>query len=387
MDPLTGQRFELFTANEATRNNHALFGQYAKLSPQTQSVLDRAYSQAFKPTGAQTIEGLNGINAGALTGSDLALNDAARDYKNMRQEPQVVQWAVLGQLRQERAQNLQAQQRLLSELQGMNQRGDTSAQAAQRRGEIVNQFNLLDEENRVMRQASVEQLKAMGDAGTTNPARHREWAEGSGEAIAASRLTLQGLSAASINSRINALKGAVEEVQAASAVAKAQTNALAKLEMMRLNPGWTTSRIHDEVIAVQKGSRPLPDTYLSPSEIKEALAPFGNGVVKIKANPPSGTEGPPGGTFVMPKAQADDIIRQANGDVKMLEKLLGLRPGDLGASPVRVDIPEPKGLRLPSGNELGANEYWVPGGRTSGGIREATIDPVPKGEYSIKKVF
>jgi filamentous hemagglutinin len=135
---------------------------------------------------------------------------------------------VLGQLRQERAQNLQAQQRLLSELQGMNQRGDTSAQAAQRRGEIVNQLNLLDEENRVMRQASVEQLKAMGDAGTTNPARHREWAEGSGEAIAASRLTLQGLSAASINSRINALKGAVEEVQAASAVAKAEAQAVAR---------------------------------------------------------------------------------------------------------------------------------------------------------------
>jgi hypothetical protein len=54
---------------------------------------------------------------------------------------------------------------------------------------------------------------------------------------------------------------------------------------------------------------------------------------------------------------------------------------------VRVDIPEPKGLRLSSGNELGANEYWVPGGRTSGGIREATIDPVPKEKYFIKKVF
>jgi hypothetical protein len=89
----------------------------------------------------------------------------------------------------------------------------------------------------------------------------------------------------------------------------------------------------------------------------------------------------------MPKAQAEEIIRQANGDVAKLEKLLGLKPGDLGASPVRVDIPEPKGLRLPSGNELGANEYWVPGGRTSGGIREATIDPVPKGSYSINKVF
>ena len=228
VDPLTGQRFDLFAADEATRNNHAIFGQYAKLSPQTKNALDRAYDQVFKPAGAQTITGLNGSNAGALTGSDLALNDAARDYANMRREPQVVQWAVLGQLRQERAQNLQMQQRLLTELRDMNQRGDASAQAAQRRGEIVNQLNLLDHENQVMRQASVEQLKAMGSAGTTKPAYHREWAEGAGEAIAASRLTLQGLSAASINSRLNMLKGAVEEVQAASAVAKAEAQAVAK---------------------------------------------------------------------------------------------------------------------------------------------------------------
>jgi filamentous hemagglutinin len=146
----------------------------------------------------------------------------------MRKEPQVVQWAVLGQIRQERTQNLQTQQQILNELQGMNQRGEVGPQAAQRRGEIVSQLNLLEQENQVMRQASVEQLKAMGSAGTTNPASHREWIEGSGEAIAASRLTLQGASSASIIGRINALKGAVEEVQAASAVAKAEAQALAK---------------------------------------------------------------------------------------------------------------------------------------------------------------
>jgi hypothetical protein len=146
----------------------------------------------------------------------------------MRQEPQVVQWAVLGQLRQERAQNLQTQQKLLTELQGMNRRGETGAQAAQRRGEIVNQLNLLEQENLEMRKASVAQLKAMESAGTTNPAYHREWAEGSGEAIAASRLTLQGLSAASINSRLAMLKSSVQEVQSASAVAKAEAQAVAR---------------------------------------------------------------------------------------------------------------------------------------------------------------
>mgnify|MGYP002651150812 CR=1 FL=1 len=35
------------------------------------------------------------------------------------------------------------------------------------------------------------------------------------------------------------------------------------------------------------------------------------------------------------------------------------------------------GLRMPSGNELGANDQWVPGGFTSGGVPEATIDTGP----------
>ena len=78
---------------------------------------------------------------------------------------------------------------------------------------------------------------------------------------------------------------------------------------------------------------------------------------------------------VMPKAVADRLIQQSGGDVRRLEDLLGLNRGDLGTGPVRVDIQSPSGLRVPSGNELGANNQWVPGGFTSGGIPEATIDP------------
>jgi hypothetical protein len=230
VDPMTGQTYQLFTADEATRNNHAMFGQYAKTSPAVQNALDRAYHQAFKPADARIIMGLNGSNAGALTGSDLALKDAARDYANMRQQPAVVQWAVLGQLRQERAQNLQTQQQLLTELQGMNARSDTSTQARERRTEIINQLTLLEHENQVMREASVEQLKAMGSADITNPAKHREWAEGFGEAIAASRLGLTGMSAVSINARLNMLKGAVEETRAISAAARAEAEAVAKVQ-------------------------------------------------------------------------------------------------------------------------------------------------------------
>jgi hypothetical protein len=387
VDPLTGQSYQLFAADEATRNNHAMFGQYAKTSPVVMTALDRAYDNAFKPKGGQTISGVNGSNPGALTGSDLALMDAATDYRNMRSQPAVVQWAVLGQLREERRDNKQAQSNLLQELQQMNQRGEASPQAADRRGEIVKQLTQLEQEDSSMRRASVEQIRAMGSTGLLKPIDQREWGEGVGEAIAASRLSFSGVGNASISGRIAMLKEAIEEAKAASVVAKAQADAMASLSTGQLKTDWNPKRVYDEVITAPKGSKPPPEQYLTPDEIKNALSPFDAGVVKIKANAPTGTEGPPGGTFVMPKAQADAIIKQANGDVAVLERLLGLKPGDLGTNPVRVDIPNPQGLRVPSGNERGANEYWVPGGRTSGGIREATVDPVPPGKYNVKKVF
>lgn len=37
-------------------------------------------------------------------------------------------------------------------------------------------------------------------------------------------------------------------------------------------------------------------------------------------------------------------------------------------------FPELKGIRIPSGNEGGANANWVPEGFTSGGVSEAVAD-------------
>jgi hypothetical protein len=40
------------------------------------------------------------------------------------------------------------------------------------------------------------------------------------------------------------------------------------------------------------------------------------------------------------------------------------------------------------GNELGAlSEGWLPGGYTTGGIKEAVIDPAPLGTYTYKHLF
>ena len=142
----------------------------------------------------------------------------------------------------------------------------------------------------------------------------------------------------------------------------------------------------DEIIKVPKGSRPDPTTYLSTEYTTNHIAKFGNGVTKIVAQAPSGMVGPPSGTFVIPSYIADGLIARAGGNVSKLEQLLGLPLGSLGTNPVRIDVKSPTGLRLPSGNELGANSQWIPGGYTSGGLLEAIIDPPMIGAYIVTPI-
>jgi len=58
---------------------------------------------------------------------------------------------------------------------------------------------------------------------------------------------------------------------------------------------------------------------------------------------------------------------------------LGLDQGDLdGGTLVRIDFDGDK-VRMPDGNEWGANKNWEPGGKTSAGIDEAVVDSIPPG--------
>ena len=113
---------------------------------------------------------------------------------------------------------------------------------------------------------------------------------------------------------------------------------------------------------------------------------FKNGVSKIQAKLQLDTIGPPEGTYVMPSSVADELIRQADGNIRLLETKLGFHTGSLGSSPVRIDIPNPRGLRMPSGNEKGANDVWLPGGFTTRNIPEAVIDQVQPGRYSVSNI-
>ena len=178
VDPSTGERFQMFTADAATRDDHAMFAQYAKRDATTRDELDRAYDPAFKPAGAPTIQGLSGSYAGALSGSDIALNDAARSRSSMLSEPPKVQWATLNQLRQSRFENQE-------KLKGVNQALETmvlSPANAERVTQLNKQKDALMFRDQFLLGAVRGQLENMSwsGSGLLVPGNYREWTEGMG---------------------------------------------------------------------------------------------------------------------------------------------------------------------------------------------------------------
>lgn len=81
-------------------------------------------------------------------------------------------------------------------------------------------------------------------------------------------------------------------------------------------------------------------------------------------------------------------MNATGGDLRALEQALGLPDGYFDAEGVvRVDVHDPDnyGLRVPSGNEAGTNDQWIPGGFLPTGMPEAIIDgaKIPPGDLSI----
>ena len=149
----------------------------------------------------------------------------------------------------------------------------------------------------------------------------------------------------------------------------------------------------------QKGIlRPYVEDYLTPESIEAHRQQFKNGAIKIqKFTPEEGgyNNGAVGNikdhvAFVMPKEVGEILIKVTKGDPELLEDILGLHRGDLGPSPVAIEIPPEsiKNIRIPSGKEDSAFDgFWKPGGQTfPGNIPEAVIDEVPWGEFTIRKL-
>ena len=152
------------------------------------------------------------------------------------------------------------------------------------------------------------------------------------------------------------------------------------------------------ILAAPKGERPDPATYLDREYIEKHLKEFRSGasfimgldnyVMYVLTRKKIGRED--NSCFVMPKTVCDDIAKAANGNLTVYEQALGFEPGYFQGHGglVRIDVLDVADLhiRIPSGNEAGANAWWLPGGYTSGGVPEAVSDLIPKSRILVTRL-
>ena len=137
------------------------------------------------------------------------------------------------------------------------------------------------------------------------------------------------------------------------------------------NKGVSQNQV-DDLISKKANGETLPDpsTYMSQADIDSHLAQFDDGAVRFFIPHSSGNIGPRD-AFVFPKSAIDDLYQRTGGNIRAVETELGLPQGYFNNAQVAV-IDNPR-VQMPTGNELGANDQWLPGGYTSGGIPEATL--------------
>ena len=144
------------------------------------------------------------------------------------------------------------------------------------------------------------------------------------------------------------------------------------------------------ILMIPKGKRPAPETYLKRRYIRRHLKNFKAGASCIVSKElleryhGDSIGKADNSQFIMMKSEMDSVLIKSHGDLSRIEHELGIPAGAWKHRIlVRIDIPKPKKLRLrmPSGNEIGANVLWLPGGLLPTGYKEAVIDRIPKGRY------
>ena len=150
------------------------------------------------------------------------------------------------------------------------------------------------------------------------------------------------------------------------------------------------------LINMEKETRLDPSDYISDEEIRRHISIFEEeGVAKIisyesldnSKTKYSGYIGPKEGQYATSEVIIEKAIKASDGDPRKLEKLLALDEGSLGENPVIIKPKKISFLEFPSGNEKGANDYWNPGGYTSGGIPEVVVNQFAPGEYTVKPII
>lgn len=162
-------------------------------------------------------------------------------------------------------------------------------------------------------------------------------------------------------------------------------------ETIKLEDSWKAPWTSQKVLDIAKGQRPDPSMYLDQKYIDFHLAQFNGGATYLVSKSSldkygRDTLGYPDNTqFVMTKTEMDAMLTKTGKDISKIETELGIPAGSWkGLEMVRISIPDPKGLnvRVPSGNEMGANSLWLPGGHLPTGYSEAVVNKIPKGKYT-----
>lgn len=142
-------------------------------------------------------------------------------------------------------------------------------------------------------------------------------------------------------------------------------------------------------MALPIGSRPPVSEYLDANYIKAHIAKFekegGAFVVRKKADIIESTYiSYPARKYIGLKSEMDKLIKEADGDVNYIIKKLDLGDDYLSSKDelYYVTVEPNKGFKfeMPNGNELGANIYWTPGGKTA----NETIEGVLIGSENVK---
>ena len=156
---------------------------------------------------------------------------------------------------------------------------------------------------------------------------------------------------------------------------------------------------NEPILKIPKGSRPDPKTYVNSEYLTKHFAEFDEGATVIQTewaytnySEANGFVGVPDDNtlFVMPTKYADKVIKNSNGNINYIEEKLGFPKGyfKYGGGLVRIDVEDLSDLdlRLPSGNETGANSMWIPRGETSGGVPEAILNTVPLDKTRVSRI-
>ncbi len=137
----------------------------------------------------------------------------------------------------------------------------------------------------------------------------------------------------------------------------------------------------DEILATEKGQRPAPETYLPASYIAEHLRNFEDGASRIlirSSYEEYGIGKPDLGKseFVLTNADARAMLAESGGDPIQLARKLGIPEDQLVNDSlviVQFHPTESYASHMPSGNEWGANDQWLPGGKLPQGDLEAIV--------------